>query len=123
MAKKKKRDPVELPPELVEAVDEAATELAAETNLTKAEARERILSKIQARADADAEDVEDAAEEVEDEETDEDQDTKGKKGKGKKDEDEDQDEDTDEDEDEPPARDEKPPATHWASRPMFKSRR
>lgn len=120
---KKKTTKIEdrIPPDVLEAIDEAAVEIAADTNLTRAEARDRILARLGAKAEAaDAEDVDDAAEEVEEEEDERDTETPKKKNK-KKTEEEDEDND-DDDDDEDDEADEKPPPSHWSSRPLFGKR-
>lgn len=114
-----------IPPDVLEAIDEAAAEIAADTNLTRAEARDRILARLGAKAEAaDAGDVDDAAEEVEEEEEEETGQRKGKgnkvKNKSKSVEDDDDDDDEEDDEDET---DEKPPPSHWSSKPLFGKRK
>lgn len=126
----KTKTPIEerIPADVLEAIDEAAVEIAAETNLTRSEARERILNRISAKADA--AEVDEVADEVEEEEEDKDGKKKSKKSDKDSPDDEEtedgEDEEDEDEEDEKPKvkkKDEKPPQTHWSSRPLFGGKR
>lgn len=116
MGKKDEKKTGTIPPDVLEAIDEAAADLAAETSLTKTQAREAIVARMQAKADASVADVDAAADKVEQDEKDGDDEKDEKDEKAEKDEDDEKDEEKDE-EDEKPER--KPDSSHWSEKPLF----